>query len=191
MFLGDYVDRGPDPKGVVDVVLEFSKKRKCIFLRGNHEQMLLEAIYHGDMELWFLNGGSTTADSYSSALGRIKIPESHESFYRNTLYYYDTPLFLFVHAGMKAQFTVAENLGDPDNHHNFLWERSHLNSKDNVWEKTVVFGHTPEPVPYIGKNMLGIDTGCVYKGRNGMGNLTAVLLPEMKFIQQECIDRIN
>lgn len=188
VFLGDYVDRGPDSKGVVDVLLDFSKKHECVFLRGNHEQMFMEAIYHGDMEGWFLNGGHSTYSSYSSALGRMKIPDEHEIFYRKTRFFYDTPEYLFVHAGLKADQTIQESLDDPNNYESFLWERSHLYTRDNVWEKTVVFGHTPEPIPYVGENMLGIDTGCVYKSRDGLGTLTAVLLPDMEFIQQKCKD---
>ena len=57
------------------------------------------------------------------------------------------------------------------------------------WEKKVIFGHTPMEDPYKFENMIGIDTGCVYKN-NELGRLTAVLLPEETFIQQDCIDNI-
>lgn len=188
VFLGDYVDRGPDSKSVVQQIINFDKKYHCVFLRGNHEQMLLDAIYQGDMDLWMLNGGNETVRSYKTRTGRFVLPVKHEDFYSNTLFFYDTNSYFFVHAGLKVDMTVKENIEASKRHADFLWERSHLRTNDNKWEKTVVFGHTPEPAPHVGKNMIGIDTGCVYRQRNGFGKLTAVLLPEVKFVQQECID---
>jgi hypothetical protein len=83
--------------------------------------------------------------------------------------------------------TVAESLDDGKEIDKFLWERSHLNSMEKPWEKTVIFGHTPRPEPVQDSKMIGIDTGCVYQ-RVGYGKLTAVKLPEKEFVQQECID---
>ena len=80
--------------------------------------------------------------------------------------------------------TTKEALEDEDVYSSFLWQRDHLQT-DNNWEKTVVFGHTPVRQPIVKNNMIGIDTGCVYEQ---FGKLTAVLLPEIEFVQQKRID---
>lgn len=187
VFVGDYIDRGSNSKGVVDRLLKFEQVQDCIFLRGNHEQMLLDAYYNGRMDMWLMNGGKSTLNSYRVSHDNLTFPEEHLEFYKRTKMYFDTDDYFFVHAGMSPDRTIAENLKDPKLVKQFLWERSHLNALDNPWEKTVVFGHTPRPHPIKKPNMLGIDTGCVYESL-GYGKLTAVLLPEQEFVQQICLD---
>lgn len=187
VFVGDYIDRGPGSKEVVDFLLNFRKKVDCVFLRGNHEQMMLDALDRGEMHLWLMNGGDTTVNSYGRNGRRFELSDEHEEFYRSTEFYYDTPNFFFVHAGLSPSKTIKEALKDERQVQEFLWERSHLNSAQKPWEKPVVFGHTPRPNPMNEPKMIGIDTGCVYR-RTGYGKLTAVKLPEKEFIQQDCID---
>lgn len=187
VFLGDYIDRGPNSREVVDYLLDFREEADCIFLRGNHEQMMLDAIDDGDTSLWIMNGGRETIDSYERDGQRFKLSKAHRKFYEQTKFYYQTDDYFFVHAGLSPDKTIAESLDDEQEIDKFLWERSHLNSMDKPWEKTVIFGHTPRPEPVQDSKMIGIDTGCVYQ-RVGYGKLTAVKLPEKEFIQQECID---
>lgn len=187
IFVGDYIDRGPSSKQVVDYLLDFRQKVDCIFIRGNHEQMLLDAFNKGDVSLWMMNGGRTTLESYNLAVDSASLPEDHEQFYKNTRLYYETENYFFVHAGMSPGKTIAQNLEDEEEMHEFLWERSHLNVFETPWEKTVVFGHTPREEPIVKDNMIGIDTGCVYRQR-GYGTLTAVKLPEEEFVRQNCLD---
>src|SRR3974377_295898 len=72
VFIGDYIDRGPDIKGVVEFILELKNKFKIICLIGNHERMFLDYYEYGhNAELWFANGGTSTVNSY----GIIKTPE--------------------------------------------------------------------------------------------------------------------
>ncbi|HKL17824.1 MAG TPA: metallophosphoesterase family protein, partial [Halalkalibaculum sp.] len=87
VFLGDYIDRGPDSKGVVDFLLEYREKQDCIFLRGNHEQMLLDAYHNDDLDLWLMNGGRSKLVSYGSKYNQLDIPEIHIAFYRDTKMY--------------------------------------------------------------------------------------------------------
>lgn len=188
VFVGDYIDRGPSSKQVVDLMIDLDRQVDCIFLRGNHEQMLLDAVNKNDMSLWLMNGGRSTINSYGAPDGRgIQLPSEHMEFYEKTRLYYDTPEYFFVHAGIPPGRTIAECLEDNMDLQDFLWERSHLNAVETPWEKKVVFGHTPRPQPVQKNNMLGIDTGCVYD-RMGYGKLTAVKLPEEEFIQQTCLD---
>lgn len=188
VFIGDYIDRGPDSRKVVDLLLDFREEVDCVFLRGNHEQMLLDALKDNKRSLWMMNGGETTLQSYGSSRRELSFPDAHREFYENTRMYYDTEDYFFVHAGLSPAKTIAESLESEDDIAEFLWERSHLNAFETPWEKTVVFGHTPRPKPLRKDHMIGIDTGCVYN-RMGYGKLTAVKLPEEEFEQQVCLDQ--
>lgn len=187
IFVGDYIDRGPNSKQVVDFLLEFQKLADCIFLRGNHEQMMLDALDKGETHLWLMNGGNATVDSYEKNGKRFSLSDDHEQFYRSTKFYHDTSDYFFVHAGLSPSKTIKEALNDEKEVEDFLWARSHLNTIEKPWEKSVVFGHTPRPHPTNEPKMIGIDTGCVYD-RVGYGKLTAVKLPEVEFVQQDYID---
>lgn len=83
VFVGDYIDRGPHSKGVVDLLLDFKEEQECIFLRGNHEQMLLDAVDYGELNMWLRNGGKTTLQSYQSEDEEFDIPKNHLNFYRD------------------------------------------------------------------------------------------------------------
>tara|TARA_R110000868_G_scaffold304437_17_gene565313 strand:+ start:45704 stop:46378 length:675 start_codon:yes stop_codon:yes gene_type:complete len=185
VFMGDYVDRGPDSKSTIDILIEFSKTHTCVFLRGNHDAMLLNSYPKNDFLDWFENGGDATMESYQKGDTSVKIPINHLRFFINTKLYYDTPDWLFVHGGIPPYFTIAEAIKNEELYSSFLWRRDHISEEDNVWEKTVIFGHTPSRSPITEKNMIGIDTGCVYEH---LGKLTAVILPEMDFVQQKRID---
>ena len=183
VFLGDYVDRGPDSKAVLDYLIALSARHRCTFLRGNHEALMLEYIDEGFYELWQVNGGVATLNSYAGAARQVRIPAEHLAFIRGTVLYYNTPEFFFVHAGLRPDLTTKENVrwcGEDV----FLWERSHLEAADEdfAWEKPVVCGHTPRSQPINRPKLIGIDTGCVYHMHPEMGRLTAVRLPERAFV---------
>ena len=185
VFLGDYIDRGPDSKGVIDILIKFGEEHECVFLRGNHDAMLLEAYPKNMFLHWFDNGGDATMESYQHGDSTKKPPQKHLRFLINTKLYYDTPNWFFVHGGVPPSRTIEESVNDESLYNSFLWRRDHITEENNVWEKTVVFGHTPSRFPIANKNRIGIDTGCVYEH---FGKLTAVVLPEMEFIQQRRTD---
>lgn len=187
VFVGDYIDRGPYSKEVIDFLLDVRVDRECVFLRGNHEQMLIDAILNDELNNWIYNGGESTLKSYNNIRHPQDFPPTHIDFYMETLLYYDTDDYFFVHAGVPPHLTVEQSLEDPSSEHFFLWGRDHLNAFDVPWEKTVVFGHTPRPYPIRKNKMIGIDTGCVYD-ELGYGKLTAVLLPDQLFIEQVSLD---
>ncbi|WP_234572238.1 metallophosphoesterase family protein [Rhodohalobacter sp. 614A] len=187
VFIGDYIDRGPDSKGVVDFLLDVQYDRKCVFLRGNHEQMLLNALNKDEMDLWMYNGGEVTLKSYNHARHISDIPAEHIEFYRNTKLYFETDDYFFVHAGVPPHQTLEKSKEDAKAMRYFLWGREHLNAFEVPWEKLVIFGHTPRPYPIQKNGMIGIDTGCVYS-ELGYGKLTALVLPEKEFIQQKSLD---
>ncbi|MDR9417356.1 metallophosphoesterase family protein [Gracilimonas sp.] len=187
VFLGDYTDRGSDSKQAVEDLIHFDEAHECVFIRGNHDQMLLDAYENNDWDLWLANGGNTTLNDYNSNPGSFHLPDPHYHFFSNTKYYWETENYFFVHAGLNPNLTIKENLEREEEREEFIWQRGHIHAHKTKWEKRVVFGHTPVKEPIVRESMIGIDTGCVYN-RSGLAKLTAVVLPELKFIQQPSLD---
>lgn len=189
VFIGDYVDRGPDNRGVLDrlVALEAAagagRGPTCTFLRGNHDQMMLDYIDSGgrNLVLWRMNGGLSTIANYVTAGGDLAVPDEHLDFLRRTEIFFETEDFVFVHAGLDPDLTIAENVADADPRI-ALWTREHLEADLTLWEKPVVCGHTPVAQPIDRPKLIAIDTGAVYAHVRGLGTLTAVRLPERAFV---------
>ena len=180
VFLGDYVDRGPDTRGVIHQLIALSSQVKCTFLRGNHEQAMLDWLSGKKGTHWLYFGGEETRQSYVQG-GTMEMPATHLSFLQSTTLYLETAEFFFVHAGLHPDCTVQENIRRADAEV-FLRYRGHLRVAVPLWEKCVVFGHTPYSEPILTDRMIGIDTGCVFPERLGQGRLTAIRLPEREVI---------
>ena len=177
IFMGDYIDRGPNSFEVVEYLIDLKKRfPKTIFLKGNHEEMLLNYLAGIDRLLYFRNGGQQTLESY---INQIQLPESppipaeHLEFFQSLVLYYQTENYIFVHAGLKKKKPLF--MQDPDD---LLWIRDRFIRSDYDFGKRVVFGHTPFTEPLVLPNKIGIDTGAVY-GRK----LTCVELPELVFYE--------
>jgi serine/threonine protein phosphatase 1 len=177
IFLGDYVDRGSESFEVVELLLELkSKYPSSIFLKGNHEEMLLNYLSGGDKLLYLMNGGSQTVESYLKHHGKDEapiVPDKHMEFFNSLILSYQTDEYFFVHAGLRPKVPIEKQ--DP---HDFLWIRDKFIRSKYQFEKQVVFGHTPFPEPLVKPNKIGIDTGAVYGNK-----LTCVKLPEQVFFQ--------
>lgn len=188
VFIGDYIDRGPDSKSVVDLIIKFAADHDCVFLRGNHEQMMLDALETNDAARWLRYGGRDTLKSYNQTFVNLNFSSQHHHFYQNSKIFYETESYFFVHGGIPPQVTIAEAVADEDIVDMMMWTRDHIEAKQTAWEKKVIFGHTPTDKPFHTNDMIGIDTGCVYRNLPGLGKLTALLLPEEEFIYMDCID---
>ncbi|MGB3543243.1 metallophosphoesterase family protein [Rubrivirga sp.] len=196
VFVGDYVDRGPDSPAVLDRMIELEEHStsgrgpQCTFLRGNHDQMMLDyAIGEGDTELWWVNGGRTTLAAYEER-GDQMIPTAHVDFLVRTPLAAEGSGFAFVHAGFDTRISIAENLEHPDPAI-VLWTRKHLEADLSQWEMPVVCGHTPVSTPVNDPKLIAIDTGAVFAGRPGLGTMTAVALPERRFVTVPTSDVID
>lgn len=190
VHLGDYVDRGPDTRGVIDRVMaleslfEGSSTIEVISLMGNHEQMLLAAYdSHLDPGSWWTQGGQEAADSYAGGEGladsrwRENIPREHIAWMRALPpIYRDEPRGLvFVHAGIDpSRFpNCPENI--------LLWTRSEKFFEQSRWphrpelrDLLVVHGHTPKSfLPEVYPHRINVDTGACFGGP-----LTAVVLKD-------------
>jgi len=166
VFLGDYIDRGPAPQAVVDRLLQLSRLGpRCVFLKGNHEDMFLsflgEGGGHGDSFL--SNGGATTLRSYGleGRLGAVRgehLPAAHLRFFRTLTLQHRHDAFLCVHAGLDPTLALDQQRED-----DLLWIRSAFCDRDHPFPFTVVYGHTPYPDVHIDlPYKIGLDTGCVY-----------------------------
>jgi serine/threonine protein phosphatase 1 len=167
VFVGDYVDRGPSARDVIDVLLEYRRSEaEYVFLKGNHEDMLLSFLglpgHYG--ESFLFNGGAPTLESYGVSEEEPVlelIPPEHVDFLRTLATSYLHPPYLFVHAGISPLRQLEEQSVE-----DMLWIRQEFIFNPHQLGETVVFGHTPMravmvDLPY----KLGIDTGLVYGGK--------------------------
>ena len=167
VFIGDYIDRGPDSKGVIDLLLAWKKAHpKTIFLKGNHEDMLLGFLGMGGSsgEVYLVNGGTEFFKSYGiEQTGPVSemaksLPAEHLRFLTSLELAVSIGEFLFVHAGINPSRELADQMP-----HDLMWIRGDFIPAEHNLGKTVVFGHTPFAdvmlhLPY----KIGIDTGLVY-----------------------------
>jgi serine/threonine protein phosphatase 1 len=176
-LLGDYIDRGPDSKGVLDHILELRGAGYSVrCLRGNHEQLLLKGLQGDDymLNVWQKNGGLETLNSYN-LYDPEKIPDAHYDFLKSTEFYIELPDYILVHAGLNME--ILDFRTDTDA---MMWIRKFEPIPEKIHYKPVVHGHTPisiadilNGVERIAENYrLDIDNGCVYS-RKGGGGLVA------------------
>jgi diadenosine tetraphosphatase ApaH/serine/threonine PP2A family protein phosphatase len=186
VFLGDYVDRGPDSSGVVaNLTARTFPGFDTHFLKGNHEAILLNFL--GDplhLDHWLVNGGQATMDSYgvdTRALAEERarperwreafaaaLPETHLRFFRSLQLSVTIGDYLFVHAGVRPGVPLAAQSED-----DLVWIRGPFLDHAGSFGKFVVHGHTPALLPVIRPNRIGIDTGAVFSDR-----LTALRLED-------------
>ena len=166
--LGDYVDRGPDSKGVIDFLIELRKRTpRLVTLRGNHEVMMLAARTQGldYFEGWLSAGGEQTLASYK-AESLADIPEAHWQFLESTLSIYETRTHFFVHANVFPHLPLREQ---PDSV--IYWERISTHEPRHCSGKTMVCGHTPQQ---SGKPLNLGHTVCIDTWVYGEGWLTCL-----------------
>ena len=171
IFLGDYIDRGEDSKGVVDFLLELmdnSSNVQC--LMGNHESLFLNYLEGGDIDTFIYNGGDTTLASYGFD-GEIDISNEHISFLKSLQTLIELEDYYIVHAGFLPGVEIQGQ--SPSD---LLWIREPFIFSDYDFGKKVIFGHTPFSEPLMMDNKIGLDTGAVFGNK-----LTCLELPNMKF----------
>ncbi len=107
--LGDYVDRGPDTKGVIDRLIDLGHKCNLVCLHGNHEEMMLDVVRDNQPPYrWLQYGGVETLDSYGFAGDMGVIPQSHHEFFAAMKDYFETDEFFFVHANYDPELPIHE-----------------------------------------------------------------------------------
>ena len=175
IFLGDYIDRGLNSKAVIERVLDLSKKIECVFLKGNHEDMLLKTKItqsQDDIEHWLLSGGISTYDNYGDYPA---IFNTHGKFLDSLKLYHIEQNYMFVHAGINPKKELSEQTKD-----DLLWIREEFLDNSHNLPYKIIFGHTPFIEPLILNDKIGIDTGC---GKEKDLPLTAFICDSETFIR--------
>ncbi len=167
--LGDYIDRGPDSRGVLDRLLDLADYCRLIPLLGDHEEMLLEALADKTTAArWLRNGGAETLRSYGWLPGGVRqslsnwIPKTHQEFLAGCSLFYETPTHFFVHAGFLPELPLVHQPRQA-----LLWRVTHASTAvAHCSGKVALVGHTPQrsgEVLNLGF-LCCIDTNCVRGG---------------------------
>lgn len=181
IFLGDYVDGWSQSPQVIDFLIELKKNHNCIFIRGNHDELLLDWLAHKkDNPTWFMHGGESTVLAYSKV--EPKVIQEHIEFLQSLQnYYLDVQNRLFIHAGYTningVEYEYFPKL--------FYWDRTLWEtalaldksiSTDNIYYPRrlqlyheIFIGHTPvtrinQTIPSQMANVWNVDTGAGFKG---------------------------
>jgi len=182
VFLGDYVDRGPDSKGVLNRLLAPAEGFNAHYILGNHDQTLLDFLENPSLfRDWRDFGGRETLmsygvtpprfdneEAYSQARDKLRsaMPQSHLDFLRSLQYSVTIGSYHFVHAGVRPGVPLDRQVPE-----DLLWIRDEFLLSNTDHGKTIVHGHTPMEEPVKLPNRISVDTG-VY----ATGKLTAAVL---------------
>lgn len=173
IFLGDYIDRGADSKGVVDRIISLGTICNCIYLKGSHEYAFLKAR-EGDeyyKYLFWNYGGVQTAASYG---GFENIYKVHGEFFENLKPYYETEKYFFIHAGLRPGVPLNEQAEE-----DFYYIRGEFIYQKTDMDKKIIFGHTEFDKPLVQADKICIDTGC---GKYPNAVLTAIICGSEQFV---------
>ena len=183
VYLGDYIDRGPNSKNVINHILKLQKEKvKSIFLMGNHEQIMIDFIFNkiNNLRYWLNLGADQTFKSYKievdefikDGFGDDKIERlrnvllnelsiEHIHFLKNLRLSYSIGKYLFVHAGINPEKTLKDQ-----DKMDLLWSRSdQFFDKNFKFEKIIIHGHTPDKNIINFPYRISVDTGCFFSGK--------------------------
>lgn len=177
VYMGDFIDRGDHSKEVIDTLLNSQQANiEYIYLRGNHEQILLDCLDNPTLiSTWLNYGGLAALISYKVSVKKIptqlqdlieiqqqlheKLPPAHYHFLSNTRLSYTLGSYFFVHAGIHPGRSLARQ--QPED---LLWIRDEFIKSEKNYEKIIVHGHTIADQPQLLSNRIGIDTGAYNSG---------------------------
>ena len=185
IFIGDYVDGWSQVAEVISYLIDFSQSNDCIFIRGNHDELLYKYLLSGESNpMWLAQGGESSIKSYFNISEEEK--EKHLLFFQNLInYHIDSKNRIFLHAGFANQhgpqyeyypnlvywdrtlweMVCAMDLSIPENDGRYPRRLKHF--------KEIYIGHTPVTRVGLDKpanfaNVWNVDTGAAYKGKISM-----------------------
>ncbi len=176
IFLGDYVDRGPASRDVLDLLISRERMHETIFLKGNHEVLFLQFLHDpAVLEDWRQYGGFDTLMSYGltpplnpsaeqlaalAAALETAMPADHRRFLNRLIVSFTCGDFFFVHAGVRPGVPLGQQRQD-----DLLWIRDDFLLHEGDFGKVIVHGHTPVLKPDIRSNRINIDTAAYATGQ--------------------------
>ena len=183
IYLGDYIDRGPNSKDVIQHILKLQKEKiNSIFLMGNHEQIMIDFVFNkiNNLKYWLGLGADQTFRSYKIEIAEFikdgfgddnidrlrsvllnELSNEHIYFLKNLRLSYSVGKYLFVHGGINPE----KALKDQDKM-DFLWSRSNqFFDKNFKFEQIIIHGHTPEKEVINFPYRINVDTGCFFSGK--------------------------
>jgi serine/threonine protein phosphatase 1 len=188
-LLGDYIDRGPGSKQVINLIINLLIEGydiKC--LMGNHELMLMQSINSNAMlQTWLKNGGKITLESFGVD-HPAKLKKKYKRFFTGLRYYIPMKNYILVHGGLN--FNISDPLQDTET---MVWIRNQDVDTTKIGGRRLIVGHTPTKLAKIKEsiahNKIMLDGGCVYFNMNKeMGNLCAFEIGSKELFIQKCID---
>ncbi len=207
IFLGDYIDRGPDSKGVIDYIMGLETQGYHVkALLGNHEDYCIQAwevdrkkssllgirLRSPEQREWEKRGGKETLKSFAAKSPR-NIPEKYIDWMRKLDYYFEVDDFIISHAGFNFE------IDDPfEDKYSMIWIREFDVKPEKIKNKRLIHGHVPVHLDLIYQaiqsktsKFIALDNGIYVPKRNGFGNLVALELTEMEYIAQTLLDEVT
>jgi serine/threonine protein phosphatase 1 len=176
VLVGDYIDRGPNSRQVIDSLITRAKQHTMVYLKGNHESYAVQFLADPSvLSEWKQVGGMSTLVSYGlrprtqddpqtrqeiAAAFRTALPDSHRRFLQSLRLTYSCGDFFFTHAGVRPGIPLVEQ-----REQDLLWIRDDFLLHEEDFGKIIVHGHTPAKTPDIRSNRINIDTGAFATGR--------------------------
>jgi serine/threonine protein phosphatase 1 len=205
-FLGDYIDRGPDSRGVIDYIRTLQHDEFTVTpLKGNHEDFVVE-LYDAEMQskspwffrladrkrkAWYATGGKAMLGSFG--ISSIKqIPPEYITWMRELVHFVKLDGFVLVHAGLNC------NLDDPfTDTRSMLWLRDYQILPEKIGNRKIIHGHVPVDLQFIDLTLknsfykfIDLDNGPYISGKEGYGNLVALELTGTQMVIQDNRDNI-
>jgi serine/threonine protein phosphatase 1 len=192
VFLGDYIDRGPDSKGTIDFIRSLQDVHgsdKVVAIKGNHEDMCLHAFEqydYNDRELgaaFYYNGGDKTLESFKEDCNDNRgrnIPQEYLDWMKALPVRYEDGNAHYIHGGALPGLPI-----DEQEDYDLLWERDTFLKSEYMWDKVVIHGHAPMKQVVERPNIISIDTGA------GYGCTLSAICVETKEIMQVHIPQIG
>ncbi len=203
-FLGDYIDRGPSSKEVIDYLMHLQREDYNLrLLLGNHEDYLLKSVIdeknlksvlgikqkNKRKKEWLFHGGKQTLESFGVTDLKL-FPEEYLEWMRNLEYYIELDKFILVHAGLN--FREEDPFADKES---MLWVRDYEIESSKIEYKRIIHGHVPVSLEFIDLSIknrsykfIDLDNGCYMTNREGFGNLIALELNTMEYKVQYNLD---
>jgi serine/threonine protein phosphatase 1 len=203
-FLGDYIDRGPDTRGVIDYIMHLLEDEYDVrTLRGNHEDYLLRTYDNENVQKnflgfsyqnklkkeWFRFGGKETLKSFGIS-DVHEIPEKYIDWMRDLEYFVEVDSGILVHAGLN--FMIDDPFEDK---HSMMWIKDFKVVPEKIGNRKVIHGHVPVSLDFIellrtsnNFDFIDLDNGVYMPGKEGFGNLVALELTSMEMKIQPNLD---